>query len=84
MNIITKRGLKRASADVGFKFVAYNLLRLMNIIDKNKLTKSLKELVALFFPKTGLLKAIKTFSCLQNIVPINDRDFKSSRKIPTI
>jgi hypothetical protein len=54
--VITKRGLKRASADVGFMFVAYNLRRLMNIIDKNRLAKFLQELVALFFPKTGLLK----------------------------
>jgi hypothetical protein len=30
--IITKKGIKRASADVGFMFVAYNLRRLMNII----------------------------------------------------
>ena len=56
--IMTKRGLKRASADVGFMFVAYNLRRLMNIIDKNILTKFLKELVPLFFLKTGLVKAI--------------------------
>jgi transposase len=56
--IITKKGLKRASADVGFMFVAYNLRRLINIIDKNMLTKFLKELVLLFFLKTGIVKAI--------------------------
>ena len=69
--IITKRGLKRASADVGFMFVAYNLRRLMNIIDKNRLTKFLKELVALFFPKTGLLKRVRTVLCLQTIAVVN-------------
>jgi hypothetical protein len=69
--IITKRGLKRASADVGFMFVAYNLRRLMNIIDTHRLTKFLKELVALFFPKTGLLKRIRTVLCLQTIAILN-------------
>ena len=47
--IITKKGLKRASADVGFMFIAYNLRRLMNIIDKNLLTKFLQELAFSFF-----------------------------------
>jgi len=58
--VITKRTIKRAAADVGFMFVAYNLRRLMNIIDKNMLTKFLKELVSLFLQKTTLLKAIRT------------------------
>ncbi len=58
--VITKKGLKRAAADVGFMFVAYNLRRLMNIIDKNLLTKFLKELVPISFQKNGLLKTIRT------------------------
>ena len=57
--VITKKGIKRAAADVGFMFVAYNLRRLMNIIDKNMLTKFLKELVSLFLLKTAFSKAIK-------------------------
>ena len=56
--VITKRGMKRASADVGFMFVAYNLRRLMNIIDKTLLTKFLKELVFLFFEIIASVKAI--------------------------
>jgi transposase len=56
--IITKKGLKRASADVGFMFVAYNLRRLMNIIDKPMLTKFLQELVVLFLRKTAPLNYI--------------------------
>lgn len=52
--ISTKKGLKRASADVGFMFVAFNLRRLMNIIDKNSFKKFLKELVSLFFRKPGV------------------------------
>jgi len=66
--IITKKGMKRASADVGFMFVAYNLRRLMNMIDKNMLTKFLKELVALFIQKTGQSKAIRTVLRLYNFI----------------
>lgn len=72
-----KKDLKRASADVGFMFVAYNLRRLININDKNMLTKFLKELVALFFPTKGLLKVIRTVLCLQNIVAVNKSRFYS-------
>jgi transposase len=56
--IITKKGIKRASADVGFMFIAYNLRRLMNIIDKNLLTKFLQELVLLFSKILTYVKAI--------------------------
>jgi hypothetical protein len=73
--VITKKTIKRAAADVGFMFVAYNLRRLMNIIDKNTLKKFLKELMALFFPKTGLSKAIRTLLCFQNIAPGNRLKF---------
>ena len=48
---MTKRGKKRASADVGLMFVAYNLRRIMNILDKNIFKKFLKELGFLFFGK---------------------------------
>ena len=55
--IMTKRGKKRASADVGFMFTAYNLRRLMNIIEKNVLVKFLKELAFLFLNKMISLKS---------------------------
>ncbi len=54
--VITKKGIKRASADVGFMFTAYNLRRLINIIDKNVLSKFLQELAFLFFIKKVSLK----------------------------
>jgi len=54
--IMTKKGLKRASADVGFMFIAYNLRRLMNILDKNVLTKFLRELAALYVRKKASTK----------------------------
>jgi radical SAM protein with 4Fe4S-binding SPASM domain len=47
-HIATKKGLKRASADAGFMFIAYNLRRLMNIIDKTIFTKFLQALALLF------------------------------------
>ena len=56
--IITKKGMKRASADVGLMFVAYNLRRLLNIIDKNVFMKFLQELVLLLNRKKAGLKAI--------------------------
>ena len=55
--ISTKKGIKRASADVGLMFTALNLRRLMNIIDRNLFKEFLKGLVSLFFAKTGQLKA---------------------------
>lgn len=45
--ILTKKGINRASADVGLMFVAYNLKRLLNIIGKEGLQKYLRELIQL-------------------------------------
>lgn len=56
--VITKKGMKRASADVGFMFIAYNLRRLMNIIDTNLLRKYLKELAFSFSKMLTPIKAI--------------------------
>ncbi len=56
--VITKKGMKRASADVGFMFIAYNLRRLMNIIDKNLFKKYLEELALSFSKILASLKAI--------------------------
>lgn len=58
--ITTKKGIQRASADVGLMFTAYNLRRMINIIDKNVFTKFLQELSSLFLEKKRLLKAIQT------------------------
>ena len=56
--IITKKGMKRAAADVGFMFIAYNLRRLMNIIDKNLLAKFLQEFAFSFFEILTSVNAI--------------------------
>lgn len=58
--IMTKRGIKRASADVGLMFTAFNLRRMMNIIDKKLFKKFLKEL-ALFVLKIWMLLKEKSF-----------------------
>lgn len=43
-HIMTKKFKKRASADVGFIFTAYNLRRIFNILDKNQLKEFLRGL----------------------------------------
>ena len=48
---MTKKGKARASADVGLIFVAYNLRRIMNILDKNVFKKFLQELCFFVFAK---------------------------------
>ncbi|MBA4140160.1 MAG: IS1182 family transposase [Segetibacter sp.] len=57
--VTTKKGIKHASADVGFMFTAYNLRRLMNIINKTLFKKFLKELVSVFFKLLVAPKAIR-------------------------
>lgn len=73
--VLTKKGIERAASDVGFMFTAYNLRRLMNLIDKNDLKKYLQGLAKLFFAKTILtelyicskwhLKNLEYFTCNQ-------------------
>jgi len=43
--ITTKKTIKRASADVGLMFVAYNIRRIMNILGKIELKKYLQQVV---------------------------------------
>ena len=58
--IMTKKSIKHASADVGLIFTAFNLRRIMNILDKNTLKKFLKELGFLFPKKSSLQNQITT------------------------
>ena len=46
-----KKGIKRASADVGLMFIAFNLRRVMNIIDKMFSKSSSKNLPLYFLKK---------------------------------
>lgn len=54
--ILTKKGISRASADVGFMFIAYNLRRIGNILPMNVLKEYLRILASLFSPITDLFR----------------------------
>jgi hypothetical protein len=45
--ILTKKSMERASADVGFMFIAYNIRRIMNIIGIKAMREYLQEVVVL-------------------------------------
>lgn len=47
-HVLTKKGMTRASADVGLMFIAYNFRRISNIIEKNVLMQYLEVLALLF------------------------------------
>jgi transposase len=46
--ILSKKGINRASSDVGFMFIAYNLRRIGNILTLNVLKEYLRILASLF------------------------------------
>ena len=60
--ISTKKGIKRAAADVGLIFTAYNLRRIFNLIDKNTLKKFFQELHLLFLKIMAFVKHFKAHS----------------------
>jgi hypothetical protein len=60
--IITKKGIQRASADVGFMFTACNLCRIINILGQERLKEYLKLLISCVSSLTWLYR-IK-ISCL--------------------
>jgi len=53
---MTKRTLQRASADVGLIFCAYNLRRILNLVDRNVLKAWLKGLLIHFWKNTTSCK----------------------------
>jgi len=52
--ILTKKGICRASSDVGFMLVAYNLRRIANILTTDRLKEYLRILVSVFFDLFGI------------------------------
>ena len=72
--VITKKTIKRATADVGFMLVAYNLRRLINILGQNELVKYLKEILSFFQLKKLPLKLKKHIlnylACKTNILAV--------------
>ena len=59
--ILTKKYLHRASADIGFMMLAYNLRRLINIIGKDAFREYLNVICSLFTPFYNLYKLIRLF-----------------------
>ena len=64
--IMTKKSKKRASADVGCIFIAYNLRRIMNILDHDVLKKFFQELVILFLNICIIVKVIRSILTNRN------------------
>jgi transposase len=52
--ILTKKGIARASSDVGFMFIAYNLRRIANILTKDRLAEYLRILLMMFLDLFGI------------------------------
>jgi len=57
-HIMTKKGSKRASADVGLMMTAYNLRRIINILGIEQFRECLQDRIALFFNKSAALGRI--------------------------
>jgi hypothetical protein len=64
--IMTKKSMKRASADVGLIFTCYNLRRIMNLVDKNQLKKFLRELAPIFLILTSYFKPLRRILFFRN------------------
>ncbi|HIP49344.1 MAG TPA: IS1182 family transposase [Lutibacter sp.] len=75
--ITTKKSIKRASADVGFIFIAYNLRRLINLLGITVLMTYLEHLFSLFLNDLRLLKlkitSFKQLSIFIYICEINNK-----------
>lgn len=57
--ILTKKGIERASADVGFMLIAYNLRRIMNILGQEVFKKYLRMLVLLILQIFSVIRLKK-------------------------
>lgn len=58
--IITKRSINRASADVGFIFVAYNLRRILNLVQGKELKAYFKAISFSLFNLLASMRVIKS------------------------
>jgi len=56
--ILTKKGVGRASSDVGLMFIAYNLRRIGNILTMNVLKEYLRMLASLFLAIFDLIQSV--------------------------
>jgi hypothetical protein len=60
-HILSKKGKKRVSADVGFIFIVYNLRRLLNLIGEKVLKELLEPIYAYLITLINGCKAILGF-----------------------
>jgi len=58
---MTKKGKKRASADVGLMFIAYRIRRIINILDADILKKFFQELAFFLLGIFALAKAFRLY-----------------------
>jgi transposase len=72
--ILTKKYIHRASADVGFMMVAYNLRRIINILGKDTFRKYLQNVLNIIFYIFGLI-------WLKNISFKNFKNYPENRKL---
>jgi len=79
--IMTKKYIKRATADVGCIFIAYNLKRIFNIVDKNTLKEYFRKVLDYFLTKIdemvtniSLFKAFKYLNNLRAIYRIKSEN----------
>ena len=71
--ILTKKGIERASSDVGFMLIAYNLRRICNILTMNLLKEYLRMLFPVFFDILGscrrIIRRLESFALLNMFTP---------------
>jgi hypothetical protein len=77
--IMTKKGSKRASADVGFMMTAYNLRRIINILGIERFREFLKDRKDLFVGKTAILKRILAH---MRVLLFPERNWEASFMLP--
>lgn len=68
--IMTKKGLDRASADVGFVFTAFNLRRIFNILTQKELKKYLDVLAFYFLTLRSFFKPFYALVFSKNKQPV--------------
>ena len=66
--INTKRGIKRASSDVGMMLTAFNLRRMFNILDKTVFLEYLRKLNLFFFFNSHHFKPIRAFHFMKFVL----------------
>lgn len=76
--ILTKKFIKRAEADVGFIFIAYNLRRIINLVGINALQSCFKEALSIFLASiTSFRSVINHFKAMNSLKEIR-RQFSNN------